>query len=145
MYLGRSDIVAHDAGKNFTAKSIKTNSDLLHIRTKPVPIEAPNSMTIVEQYHEPVRLAHCIIMSEAPDMDKEAALQSTVKEINDYVGPDRLVPTLLVHGALPGLGVPNEKPIPSMYHRASAVRRATQEMVKMFATRQIKAALNCRN
>lgn len=97
--MGPPDITIHDAGKNFMAKYIKNNCNLLHIQAKSILVESPNYLTIVERYHDPVRRAYRIIKAEAPDLDKEASLQSNVKAMNDSVGPDGLVPTLLVYGA----------------------------------------------
>lgn len=145
VYLGPPDVIVHDAGKNFMAESFASNADLLHIRTKAVPVESANSMTVVERYHQPIRRAYQTIKSESPDTDDAAALQMAVKAINDSVGPDGLVPTLLVYGALPRLGLPHDKPNPSTFQRAAALRKATQEMSKRFAKRQVQSALNSRN
>lgn len=96
-------------------------------------------MTCVERCHEPIRRAYKIVKREAPDLYKEAALQSEVKAVNDSVGPDGLVPTLLLYGTLPRLGFPTEKPAPSIYQRAVAVKKATDEISRIFAKRiQVK-------
>lgn len=50
---------------------------------KCVPIESPSSMTYVDRYHAPIRHAYKIIKSEAPETDADAALQITVKPMND--------------------------------------------------------------
>lgn len=145
VYLGPPDVIAHDAGKNFMANAFQSNSDMLHIRTKSIPVEAANSMSIVERYHTPIRRAYKIICQEAPDLSKECALQMSVKAVNDSVGPDGLVPTLLVFGALPRLGLPSDPPTPSTFKRAVALRKATAAMSKHFAARQVRDALSTRN
>eukprot|EP00171_Calliarthron_tuberculosum_P003348 IDg3348t1 len=144
-YLGPPDIIVHDAAKTLLSKSFQTNTGLLQITTKPVPIEAANSMTYVERYHAPLRRAFKIIKEEAPDIDDEAALQFAVKSVNDSAGPDGIVPTLLVYGALPRLGFQTDKPTPSMYQRARAVHKATKSMSQYFAKRQVQDALRNRN
>lgn len=68
-------------------------------------------------------------------MDNEAALQSAVRAVNDSVGPNGLVPTLLFYGDLLRLGVPKEPSTPSMYQRATAVQKAPQDISKRFAQR----------
>lgn len=145
VYLGPPDFIAHDAGKNFMAAAFQSNSDMLHIRTKAIPVEAAHSMSIVERYHTPIRRAYKIICKEAPDLNKETALQMAVKAINDSVGPEGLVPTLLVFGALPRLGLPSDPPTPSTFKRAIALRKATATMSKHFSSRQVKDALKTRN
>lgn len=145
VYLGPPDLVVHDAGTNLMANAFQLQSGLLHIATKPVPVESAHSMNYVERYHEPLRRAFKIIKQEAPDLDPDAALQCAVKSVNDSAGPDGLVPTLLVYGALPRLGLPTDKPTSSMLQRGNAVRKATAAMARYFARRQVTDALRARN
>jgi hypothetical protein len=48
-----------------------------------------------------VRRAYKIIIAEIKGINKDIALQMAFKAINDTIGPDGIVPTLLVYGALP--------------------------------------------
>ena len=112
VYVGPPDLIAHDAGKNLVAKAFQLNAGLMKIDTKPVPVESPNSMTYVERYHVPLKRAYAIIRKDLPKISDEEVLQYAVKAVNDSVGPDGLVPTLLVYGALPRLGLPTDKPAP---------------------------------
>jgi hypothetical protein len=64
-------------------------------------VEAHNSIGIVERYHGPVRRAYQIITVEILDINKDIALQIAYKAINDSIGPDGLIPTLLVYSAYP--------------------------------------------
>jgi hypothetical protein len=100
-YLGPLDLITSDAGKNFVSKEFKTYADTMGIRTKAVPVEAHNSIGMVERYHGPLRRVYQIIHTEVPDLSDEAVLQMSFKAINDTAGPDGLVPTLLVFGAYP--------------------------------------------
>lgn len=54
-YLGPLDVIVHDAGKNFMVSAFAGNADMLYIATEPVPVEAANSMSIVDRYHAPLR------------------------------------------------------------------------------------------
>lgn len=67
------------------------------------------------------------------------------KAINDFVGPDGLVKTLLVFGALSLLGLPRDRPRVSTFQRAAASNKATVAMSKHLASRRIRASLNTRN
>ncbi len=71
------------------------------IKVKIVPVEAYNSVGIVECYYGPIRRAYLIIIAEIPGINKDMALQMAFKAINDTIGPDGLVPTLLVYSASP--------------------------------------------
>jgi hypothetical protein len=71
-------------------------------------------------------------------------LQITVKAVNDLVGSDGIVPTLLVFGAYPRM-TEDSAPSPSVVQRAEAIRKVTKEVRRLYAERQIKNALAMRN
>ena len=71
------------------------------INTKGVPVEAHNSIGIVEQYYGPIRRAYQIITTKIPDINWDIILQMTFKAINNTTSPDRLVPMLLVFSIYP--------------------------------------------
>lgn len=127
------------------ARAFQANADMLHISTKAIPVEAAHSMSIVERYHSPLRRAVTIIRQEAPNIDEDSLLQMAVKCVNDSVGPEGIVPTLLVFGALPRVGLPNDPPTPSTLKRAIALRKATEAMSRHFAKRQVRDAFATRN
>jgi hypothetical protein len=52
-YLGPPDLIAHDAGKNFISQEFKQYASAMGTATKSVPVEAHNSIGIVERYHGP--------------------------------------------------------------------------------------------
>ena len=134
VYVGPPDVIAHDAGKGFTAGQFQASADMLHITTKGIPVESPQSMSPVERYHAPLRRAYNIIASESPaNTDPALILQAAVKACNDSVGPDGLIPNLLVFGTIPRLGLPNDLPAPATYKRAAAVRKATEELTRAAA------------
>ena len=64
-------------------------------------MEAHYLVGIVERYYNIVRRAYKIIMAEIKGINKDIALQMAFKAINDTAGLDRIVPILLVYGALP--------------------------------------------
>lgn len=118
------------------------------ISTKCVPVEAHQSIGIVERYHLPLRRAYSIIMEElkgqGTGINKDMALQMAVKAINDTAGPNGIVPTLLVFGTYPRLSE-YDPPAPSITQRASAIRKAMQEVSRLRAKRQVTEALRQRN
>jgi hypothetical protein len=56
---------------------------------------------IVECYYGLIRCVYSIIIAEILDISNNMALQMAFKAINDTVGLDGLVLTLLVYGAYP--------------------------------------------
>ena len=66
------------------------------------------------------------------------------KAINDSAGPDGLVPTVLVYGVYPRLSE-TDVPAPLVMQRALALKKATAEIQRIQARRQVADALNSRN
>ena len=64
-----------------------------------MPIKAHNSVKMVKYYYSPLCCIYRIIITKLPDIGKDIALQMTFKAINNSVGPNSLIPTLLVFGA----------------------------------------------
>ena len=91
------------------------------IIVKNVPVEAHHSIGLVERYHGPLRRAYSIITAEIPGIEPELALQMAFKALNDSVGPNGLVPTLLVFGAYPRM-TEMDAPSPTITQRTIAMR-----------------------
>jgi hypothetical protein len=143
-YLGPPDQITTDAGKNFASKEFRQHATTMGTKIKIVPVEAHNSIGIVERYHAPIRRAYLIITTEIKDLDRDMALQMAFKAINDSAGPDGLIPTLLVYGAYPRM-TEHDAPSPTVSQRALAIRKAMTELQKLRAKKQVNSALNTRN
>ena len=78
-----------------------------------MPVKAHNSVRMVERYHGPLCRIYHIIIAELLDISKDMALQMAFKVINDSVGPNGLIPTLLVFGAYPHI-VESDAPNPTV-------------------------------
>ena len=72
------------------------------------------------------------------------SLQIAFKAINDTIGLDSLVPTLLVFGAYPYIAE-LDAPLLTVIQRTSAIKKAIDEINKIRAKRQIVDALNIHN
>lgn len=145
VYLGPPEITVHDAEKNFMGRALAGNADMLSIATKSVLVEAANSLWIVERYHSPLRRLFNIIKKKEPDVENDYASQLTVKEINDSIGLDGLVPTPLVLDALPKLELQTDQLTQSTFKSAVALRKAPEAMSRHFAIRQVSDATSARN
>ncbi|POS82418.1 hypothetical protein EPUL_005471, partial [Erysiphe pulchra] len=149
-YLGPPAIINHDAGTNFASADFQQYNKSLSIETKEVPIEAAQSMGIVERYHMPLRRAYEVIREELSSeksmtqQKRPLILKMAIKAINDTAGHDRIVPTLLVFGAFPRI-VKGDAPTPDIMKRAKAINKAMAEVSKIRAKRQIHEAINTRN
>ena len=143
-YLGPPDFISADAGKQFIAREFKQYAANMGITVRNVPVEAHHSIGQVERYHGPLCRIYSIIATETPGVDPEAALQMAFKAINDSVGPNGLVPTLLVFGAHPRM-IEMDAPSPTITQRAIAMRKAMDEVKRLTTSRQVNDALNTRN
>lgn len=144
-YLGPPDIIAHNAGRKYMAVSFSSNADSLYICTKAIPVESVNSMKIVELYHQPIRRTFSIICMNSPHTDLYAALQMAVEAVNNSVGPEGLVPTVLVYGGLSRWGLPHDPRSPSTVARVKSLCKSTSKMSKTNDNRQVRDALRARN
>jgi hypothetical protein len=73
-YLGPPDQIIADAGKQFTSKEFAQLVNTIGIKVKIVPIEAHNSIGIIERYYRLVRRTYLIIIAEIKGISKEMAL-----------------------------------------------------------------------
>lgn len=145
MYFGAPDVTAHDDGKNFVGQIFQEIANILLINTKSIPVEAAQSMPIVKRYHKALRHAYKIIMKKFPESEKSVALQMALKSINDSVGPDGFVPTLIFFGDLSCHGLPTDQRTPSTFKRAIALRKAIGSTSRRFASRQVLDSIACQN
>ena len=97
-YLGSLDLVTADAGKQFMAKKFRQYVANMGIIIKNAPVEAHHSIGMVEHYHGSLQRVYSIIITKIPEIEPELVLQISFKAINDSVGSNGLVPTLLVFG-----------------------------------------------
>jgi hypothetical protein len=142
--LGSSDVITADAGKQFVAREFRQYAGNMRITVKTAFVEAHHSIGMMKRYHDPLRRVYAIITTEISSIDLEIALQMTFKAINDSVGFDGLVPTLLVFGAYPRM-TEMDASSPSITQRAIAMKRVMEEVQKFNATRQVNDALHTRN
>ena len=121
-YLGPPDIVVYDAGKNFALAEFRRIAKAISIDIKEVPVEAHNSVGLVERYYALLRRAFEIFREDG--FNKEIALQIAVKAVNNSAGLDSLVLTLLVFNTYPRI-VDQSLLSLSIATRAESLRKAT--------------------
>jgi hypothetical protein len=74
IYLGPPDIIIYDTGKNFISKEFKQYAIIFGTATRSVPVEAYNSVGMVERYYGPLCCIYYIITAELLDISKDMAL-----------------------------------------------------------------------
>jgi hypothetical protein len=96
--LSPPDLIINNVEKNFVSKEFKEYTNTMGIYTKAVPVEAYNTISIVEQYHSLLQQVYQIIVVKLSRINRDTALQIAFKALNDTTGADGLVSTLLVFG-----------------------------------------------
>ena len=100
--LGPTDIITHDTGTNFDFTKFRAEAKLLGITCHQIPVEAHCSIGKIEKYYTPIHCIYDIIQAKTRGIvSKNAMLLMAFKAVNNTVGPDGLVSTLLVFGAYP--------------------------------------------
>jgi len=94
-------MIAYNIGKNFISREFKQYAVNIGTTIKSVLVKAYNLISIVERYYSPLRRIYYIITSKILGIDKDIVLQMAFKAINDSIGLDGLIPTLLVFRAYP--------------------------------------------
>lgn len=61
VYPGLKDVISLDTGNHIMAAAFQSIYYLQNIKTKPIPFETANSISIVEQYYTPLRRTYRII------------------------------------------------------------------------------------
>jgi hypothetical protein len=102
-FSGAPDSIRHDAGVQFMAQEFQTLAGEMGIRCQPIPVKSPHSLGIGERYHGALRRTFESRRVAHPEASSELLLDASVKAANDLMGPDGLVPTLLVFGVYPKL------------------------------------------
>lgn len=132
-YLGPPDFLRIDQGSQFVSSEFKSTADTARIQILETPIECPGSMSHIERYHGPLRVAYEKLATELKGERKDDLLKMAVSATNNTTGPEGLCPTLYVFGAIPR---PARTSIaPDQLTRARAIDAAMKE-VQQYHTRK---------
>ena len=142
-YNGYPDSVRSDAGSVFTIKSWNARTSQVGVAVQVVPVESSNSMGVGERYHDPLRRIYRKIEMEHPRHPKEIILALANKAMNDTMGPEGLVPSLLVFGVIPRVSAATSE-LPEHAVRLSMMQTARDEMESITARLRLKTVLRSR-
>ena len=97
IYISLPDIIYTDSGCNFILEKFHQNTTAIAITVKIAPVEAYNSISLVECYYTPLQRAYKVINKDmAGLLNKHQVLQMAVKAVNDMASPNSLVSMLLL-------------------------------------------------
>ena len=116
----------------------------MKIKIKTVPIEAHNSIGLIKRYYGSLCWAYQIISTELQDLDRNTAFQIAFKAINNTIGPDGLVPTLLIFGAFSHI-TESDFLLLTVAQCIAALYKAIKKVKKLRADCQVSDALSMYN
>jgi len=119
----------------FTEKAT-TNSSLVQIML----VEAHNSVSKVERYYTPVCCVYELFLKSFPKISKEERLALLVKCVNNTVGLDGLVPTLLVFSTYLRI-LSSKRLLVSTSERVKAIKKGIEEVRKCYVVHKVYKAL----
>lgn len=134
-YLDPPDVITHDAGINFFLRDFQANADILHIQFWQTPTEDVNSISLVEQYHEPLHHAFHILKAETTIFYFQKFLFAAIKSINDSILPEVPVRTLIVFEKIPRFGKTQDPRHPDIAKRHATVENMTKVISTYFSKR----------
>lgn len=103
LYLGDPERILTDQGSVFRSEQFVKLCAEHEIVLEHTGTESHNSLGVGERYHEPLRKTYLKLRADYPRVPEDVLLQCAVFTINCTAGPEGLVPSLLVFGALPKL------------------------------------------
>jgi hypothetical protein len=98
MYTGFPDSMLTDQGSLFTSADWHIACNSAKIRLRHTGTESQNSFGAGERYHSRLRRVFKKVSDEYPSLSPDLRLSLSVKAMNDCVGPEGLVPSILVFG-----------------------------------------------
>jgi hypothetical protein len=131
-----------DAGSVFNAEEFRDVCFEHGITLRSSGIESLNSIGICERFHHPLRQDYTKLRGEYPTMPVDVVLQCAVHALNSTMGPEGLVPCLLVFGALPRIPHVNPTHPVSTRRRFTLMRTAREEYTRIVAKSRVAAGLN---
>lgn len=140
LYIGHPNKIRVDQGSAFTSIRWTRLCDTAGIECQESGIEHHNALGSGERYHDTLRRIFKKVKHEHPGMNREIALRIAVKAINDTMGPEGLVPSLLVFGCLPRFPATTSNVI-EQERRMRALNEARREMASVTAELRIRKAL----
>lgn len=93
--------------------------------------ESHNSLSTGDRYHGPLRRVLSVLRRAHSSLNPESVLHLAVNGLNNTVGPDGLVPILLVFGVLLSLRI-NRSDLPSQGVCMAALRTSRDKMAPLW-------------
>jgi hypothetical protein len=141
-YVGDPEYVTVDSGSVFNSEAFVQTCAAHEIKMRTTAVESHSTIGVGERYHAPLRRIYRKLRDENPDVQKEVLLQCAVFAMNSTLGPDGLVPMLLVYGQLPRVPSLASTPILTVKQRISLMATARAEYEQWVAQQRVAIGLS---
>ena len=141
IYTGLPNTMVVDEGSQFR-KLFAELAPIHGVDVEKTGVESHNSLGIAEGYHKPLTDTYLKLKIDYPNMQRQILLALATKVINDTLGPEGIVPSLLVFGeflSLRSLSGPI-LPRPTLAERAQAALDARRLMSRHLAQAKVTRA-----
>lgn len=139
MYVGYPDIISADQGPQFRSKYWRSVTKLAGIVLKLSAVESQNAINVRQTYHDFLRRIFNKAKADNHQLLDEDVLVLSTKALNDTVGPNGLVPTLLVFGILQRIPFALTE-LSTKVQRKKSMATARSEMSTLVAKSKLKSA-----
>ena len=139
-YIGYPNRMRLDQESIIMLKDLEAMSGAQGIELTSYGVESHKFLGVGERYHHPLRRVFKFLRSRHPNMDPEVLLRYTFKGINDPMGLEGLVPSLLVFGVVRTFPSVHTN-LPAQKERLAALDTARNEMETIAAELRIQLAL----
>jgi hypothetical protein len=140
VYPGLLNVIKADQGSVFTSARWRDIASISGVKLEISPIESHNSLTVGERYHDPLRRIYRKVRHDFPTITETLASSLANKAMNDTIGTEGLVPTLLVFGIVPRLSADGS--LPNQPECMLAMGGARREVDTIVSELRIKIALS---
>jgi hypothetical protein len=141
LYLGYPDTFKLDQGSVLTSPRWKELSYMAGTRLQLSGIESHNLIGSGERYRAPLRRIYTEIRMDYPELDSNLVLRLSIEAMNDTMGPEGLVPSLLVFGVLPRFPA-TQTSLPNQKDRMEALSAARSEMETITSELRLAEAMH---
>ena len=131
-YAGMPDVMFCDHRSAFTSHEWNELAEENGVVMKLTGVQRHSGIGLCGRYHGLLRTIYRRIKKEFPDIDDNLALKSAVKAMNDTLGPEGLVPSLLAFAINPRYIPPGLDPdLPNQRQRHEAMKFAQEEFSRI--------------
>ncbi len=142
VYAGQPDVFSWTKGSVFTSKNWKQLADENGLILKFSSVQHHNGISSCERFHAPLRNIYRKIELGCPPIERDLVLQTAIKSMNDIIGPEGLVPSMLLFGIMPRYAPAGlEHDLPNQSDQLKAIRIAREEFFRITNNLRITRAL----